>query len=223
MLPSDKSCPRQAKPALSQHPSYPLTLCSIMLWFTAALTPTSHQHHDSRFPPHHLHLHPSSWLSKLAPILSFSSSFCSSFLFFITLFSFPLSVRHPPSNPRAFTLHFFLRFILQFCPSPFCLQVFITLPAYQSSRKSGKRHQALSPGSVTPVTGTNCPPVFAYTAAELRTCVGNLACLCERERLKTEIYKVQTEYKKQKQKMQTECCLCLPVRRIRAIRLNSAV
>lgn len=83
---SDKSCSWQAKPAPSQHPSYPLTSWSIMLWFTG--TPPTHTHNDpllsSSPPPSKLPLWPASILPLPPPTylphlitLSHASALCA--------------------------------------------------------------------------------------------------------------------------------------------------
>lgn len=108
----------------------------------------------------HPHLHPSSTLSDWAQ-------------------SYPSSPHHAPHSmrqPHHSALHFLLPSPPWDSPSlpdtPFPLQAFISLPALQSSKQSWERTRALSPGPVTLVKGTNCPPLLAYTSGKLRTCGG---------------------------------------------------
>ena len=156
MLSSDKSCTRQAKPAPSQHPSYPLTSWSI----TLGVPPPT-------IPPPKLacltQLHPPTHL----PLL-------------ITLPHFPAPCAAlPRSHPSALD---FLRPLLPrnlphslspLSPSPFPFFKCLSRRLHSSHPGSRGRDRELSPpGSLTLVRGTNCPLLLAYTAGKLRTCGG---------------------------------------------------
>ena len=161
MLSTDKSCTRQAKPAPSQHPSYPLTSWSITLGVPPPTIP------------------PQACLSDPAPSSHSPSSPHHTP-------SFPRSVCRPPSIPPVCA-----RFpppstppkspSLPVTPLPLplpLLQVFISPPALQSSRQPGERQRALSPWVADPCQGDKLPTVACLHSWKIKDLWGREGSVC---------------------------------------------
>lgn len=154
-----------------------------MLWFTG--TPPTH----TTIPCSHPHLHPPSCHSDLPQ--SFPFLLPLTFLISSRFLMPPLCVPHSLNPTHLHTISSSLPScespLLPLAPSP-ASSVYLAACAPVIQAVSGKKESSLSPGSVTLVGGTNCPPLLAYTAGKLRTCGGGkvhgvcvLMCVRDRE------------------------------------------